>query len=148
MGLTAPALYRYFNDRMAILDELWQQVQAEIAEATAASADAVPDDPVEECKARLRALRGWLRQHPAEARLALTPTRGAGSLVLECLLAVLGELHARVFPEADLDQDLAAAWARVPGLYGALCLEALGKQGKAELFEAFVTDLPGPDWLP
>ncbi|GHJ28937.1 TetR/AcrR family transcriptional regulator [Streptomyces hygroscopicus] len=62
MGMTGPALYRYFANRDELLTELITDAYRELAEAASrAVADAAPADRF---RALARALRDWAKQHP------------------------------------------------------------------------------------
>ncbi|WP_165865535.1 TetR/AcrR family transcriptional regulator [Vallicoccus soli] len=65
MGMTAPALYRYFADRDALLTALLTDAYGDLADALAGAAAQVPEDDL---GSRLlvvgRAYRDWARREP------------------------------------------------------------------------------------
>jgi AcrR family transcriptional regulator len=67
MGMTAPALYRYFGSREELLDELIADFYDEVCSAMERARDAVP---LEQTERRLpmvsRAFRRWALEHPRE----------------------------------------------------------------------------------
>lgn len=70
MGMTAPALYRYFDSHEEIVGGLCLDVLAEISVTLEQARDAVgPDDPVERLMAACRAFRDWSLAHPREFQL-------------------------------------------------------------------------------
>lgn len=123
MGMTAPALYRYFDSHEALVTALAAQLYDDVRAALCAARDAQPRDDV---TARLvevcRAFRSWALEHRAEFGLLFANpiTRPAAPAHDVCEEAgrrfglVFGELftqlwHQRPFavPAAgDLDPDL------------------------------------------
>lgn len=85
MGMTAPALYRYFSSheelRAAVEEELFQELVAAIAAAWAsATAESGKDRPM----TVVRTFRGWAVDHPREFELifAQTATRSVAGAAL------------------------------------------------------------------
>lgn len=84
MGMTPPALYRYFDSHEAIVGALCQDVLAELTAVLEAARDTVgPDDPVGRLMAACREFRRWSLAHPREfhltfASLADGPPPGHG----------------------------------------------------------------------
>jgi AcrR family transcriptional regulator len=70
MGMSAPALYRYFPSREELLDGLIEDLYGELSDAMEAARDAEPEGDV---PARLlavsRAFRGWAVEHRREFAL-------------------------------------------------------------------------------
>jgi len=67
MGMTAPALYRYFPSREDLLVHLIGELYDELADAMEAARDAEPaDDPYRRLSAVSRAFRDWATGHPRE----------------------------------------------------------------------------------
>src|SRR4051794_40388228 len=67
MGMTAPALYRYFPSREELVGGLIVDLYGELAEAMEAARDAVgADDPPEQLAMTSRAFRTWARANPRE----------------------------------------------------------------------------------
>jgi AcrR family transcriptional regulator len=70
MGMTPPALYRYFGSHEEILGGLCEDVLAEITGTLEAARDTVgADDPVGRLMAACRAFRAWSLGHPREFQL-------------------------------------------------------------------------------
>jgi AcrR family transcriptional regulator len=81
MGMSGPALYRYFDSRDALLATL-------VAESYEALADALIDAaeqarrhaPEDRVRAAAAAFRGWALEHPHRYRLVFGSTYGSGAL--------------------------------------------------------------------
>ena len=81
MGMTAPALYRYFPSREALVEQLVVDLYNELSDSMEAARDAtVPATPARQLMATSRAFRTWATTHHAEFGLlfgsaleALTP---------------------------------------------------------------------------
>ena len=72
MGLTAPALYRYFADSDALLTELIVDAYDELGATVATSRSDVPDDDLwGRLLAVCQAYRSWARQQPQQFALIL-----------------------------------------------------------------------------
>lgn len=70
MGMTAPALYRYFAGHEELVGELCQDVLDEITATLEAARDTVGrEDPVGRLMATCRAFRDWSLAHPREFQL-------------------------------------------------------------------------------
>ena len=70
MGMTAPALYRYFDSHEAVVGALCQGLLEEVTAHLEAARDAVPvDQPVERLLAACREFRRWSLAHPREFQL-------------------------------------------------------------------------------
>lgn len=80
MGLTAPALYRYYDNRSELLSALCAQLCAEVAAVTrVAHAGARRRDPGHALFDAARAMRGWMLEHPTEALLVFAAPTPAAS---------------------------------------------------------------------
>ncbi|TCP57415.1 TetR family transcriptional regulator [Tamaricihabitans halophyticus] len=67
LGITAPALYRYYSSRAALLDQLRVDICVDLAEQMVTElAKAPEDDAVEQVRAACRGFRGWSVAHPRE----------------------------------------------------------------------------------
>jgi AcrR family transcriptional regulator len=67
MGMTAPAIYRYFHCLDALVGELCFDLYGELTAAVEKARDnAGSDDPGERLRAMSRGFRGWSLAHPAE----------------------------------------------------------------------------------
>ena len=71
MGMTAPAIYRYFDSLDALVEALAGDLYIELSEVVAAAKHDAGDDPVTQIKAMARAFRDWSVAHPAEFALIL-----------------------------------------------------------------------------
>jgi AcrR family transcriptional regulator len=70
MGMTAPALYRYFASHEELVGELCRDVLDEITATLEAARDTVGrEDPVGRLMATCRAFRDWSLAHPREFQL-------------------------------------------------------------------------------
>jgi AcrR family transcriptional regulator len=70
MGMTPPALYRYFENRDALVAALVVDVYDSMGEALEKSAGALPqDDYAGRFLALMHAYRGWALEHPADYAL-------------------------------------------------------------------------------
>ncbi len=109
MGMTAPAIYRYFDnlDALAIelVTDLFEELRQAVEAAAVAHADAAPTSRMVDMT---RAFRRWSLDHPAEFALMFGspvpgvtqfaahcgPVNDAGARFGEAFLSVLGELYA------------------------------------------------------
>ncbi|WP_053205503.1 TetR/AcrR family transcriptional regulator [Jiangella muralis] len=72
MGMTAPALYRYFADRDELLTELIVDAYNDLGEAVAEARDQIPvDDPGGRFAAVAHSYRRWAREEPQRFALIL-----------------------------------------------------------------------------
>ena len=70
MGMTAPALYRYFAGHEDLVAALVEDVFAEITATLEAARDEIGvDDPIARLMATCRAFRAWSLAHPREFQL-------------------------------------------------------------------------------
>lgn len=132
MGMTAPAIYRYFESREDLLAALVTDLYHELSGALEAARDALPpDDLAGRLMATSRVFRRWSLDHPAEFALVFGrplpsyevpqegPLREADARFEAVFAVVFAELWARrpfpVAPESDIDPRLAAQLAE----YGA-----------------------------
>jgi AcrR family transcriptional regulator len=108
LGITAPALYRYFASLdalvLAIVTDLFEDLRATIADAAAEHAD---EEPLMRIRHMARAFRYWSLARPAEFALMFGspvpglvpatqgPVNAAGARFGETFFTVLGEHHAR-----------------------------------------------------
>ena len=111
LGMTAPALYRYFASLdallLAIVTDLFEDLRATVAEA--ATGD---EEPLVRVGHMARAFRRWSLAHPAEFALmfgspvpGITPYNDAGARFGETFFTVLGEHYAR-HPFGGAEPDL------------------------------------------
>lgn len=69
MGMTAPAIYRYFPSLDALIVALAGDLYDELRESVEQARDAAGDDPAGQLGAMARAFRSWSIRHPAEFTL-------------------------------------------------------------------------------
>jgi AcrR family transcriptional regulator len=138
MGMTTPALYRYFPTRDALITALIVDAYLALAQAQEDAANALsPDDPVARLKAIITAYRAWALDHPTEYALIYgtpipgyhdpeeitTPAAQRGLLVLLHAVQAVVQAYPTTLPSVnlaalpDLAQRLAeAARALLPDL--------------------------------
>lgn len=149
-GLQAPALYRFFEDKDALLDAVAEHVfAAYVSEKTAGE----HGDPVEDLRAGWAAHLGFGLANPALFGLLVTP--GRTSPAAEAGLAVL---RARVHRIAEagrlgVPEALAVELIHAAGTGAVLALLARPTEGLADaLYEAvaarILTDAPPPPAIP
>jgi AcrR family transcriptional regulator len=97
MGMTAPALYRYFSDRDALLSSLVADAYNDLADAVEAAREGVPaDDPTGRWYAVSQAFRGWANREPQQFALIFgAPVPGfvmpqEGPVAEACTRAITG----------------------------------------------------------
>jgi AcrR family transcriptional regulator len=104
MGMTAPALYRYFGSRDELVTALVTDAYDALADAMEAAVDAVPAGRhAERVRAAFGAFRAWGLEHPTEFALifgspipgyvAPEATRPAGTRYTNLLARLLVEAH-------------------------------------------------------
>ena len=141
LGLTGPALYRYFAGRDELLSELVADAYGDLAAAVEAAARrAGPSSPRAPLRALAAAYRDWALAQPHRYRLLFGTTAGSGQLapertipaahrtmvaILDALAAIAPAPTAGTDGHAALDRQL-EAWARqrpgphVPGVVARL----------------------------
>ncbi|MFI7600731.1 TetR/AcrR family transcriptional regulator [Actinoplanes sp. NPDC049681] len=122
VGMTAPALYRYFPGLdalvLAIVTDLFEDLRMTVEDVAAAHAD---DEPLTRVGHMARGFRRWALDHPAEFALMFGspvpgvtqfgehcvpgPVNDAGARFGETFFAVLGE-HFQRHPFGDEPDDL------------------------------------------
>ncbi|MEE6261000.1 TetR/AcrR family transcriptional regulator [Plantactinospora sonchi] len=86
MGMTAPAIYRYFPSLEALVVELAGDLYDELRQQVQAARDAAGEDPLTQLAAMARAFRAWSVAHPAEFMLAFgSPIPGIDTFEEACL---------------------------------------------------------------
>jgi AcrR family transcriptional regulator len=118
MGLTGPALYRYFASRDALLAELIGDGYDDLARALAEAAAAVDGTPEQRFRATAAALRGWAVGQPHRYLLLFgTPvpgfaapdrTAGAAHRSMRVLMELAAALDPPGPPPGPLDAQIAA----------------------------------------
>jgi len=153
MGITAPALYRYYPALDSLVLELCTDLYTELRLACEAARDRVPpDDLIKRLQEMAREFRRWVLSHPPEAALMFGPPlpgverysdqcselRDAGACFGQIFIDPLLRLYAdgrlplmkldqTLREHADLPAPVAAfflsAWTRI---YGVIMSEAFG----------------------
>lgn len=78
MGMSAPALYRYFESREELLDTLIAELYAEVSAVMEAARDELAEESAAiRLVAASRAFRAWATGHPAEFALAFGTRKSA-----------------------------------------------------------------------
>jgi AcrR family transcriptional regulator len=81
MGMSGPAMYRYFASRDELLVTLVTESYEDMADTIEAAVAAVADKPAEtRLRAAMNAFRGWARSSPHRYRLIFGSTYGSGEL--------------------------------------------------------------------
>lgn len=76
MGMTAPALYRYYSSREDLILHLVGSLYEDLTRHLAAARDALPDEPVIRSLEVPRAFRRWALDHPREFELVFATPLG------------------------------------------------------------------------
>lgn len=85
MGMTAPAIYRYFDGIEALIGALAGDLYDELRECVEAARDAAGDEPLGQLGAMARAFRRWSVTHPVEFALIFgTPVPGMATFETDC----------------------------------------------------------------
>ncbi|BFV60808.1 TetR/AcrR family transcriptional regulator [Kitasatospora sp. CMC57] len=146
MGMTAPALYRYFADRDELLTALVADSYHGLSDALTATQDTVPADDLDgRFLATCTAYRTWAQRNPERFALIFGspvpgyaappegPTAVAGRRLMEHMVDLVTDTAERgrrgspLVPEAE--EALMLAWATV---HGFVTLEAYGHFDKLE----------------
>lgn len=130
MGMSGPAMYRYFASRDELLATLVVESYEHLADAlTKAALDARRRAPEGRLRAAVDTYREWALAHPHRYRLVFGSTYGSGALdperiipaahrSMSVILAALAELgpadDAPVVDDAVLERQL-ADWGETPG---------------------------------
>lgn len=110
MGMTAPAIYRYFPSLEALIKALADDLMDELAATVTAAGEAAGDDPTGQLAAMARGFRRWSIEHPVEFGLIFgTPNPAFGDLQVECGPDDPGARFGRPYLEAFL-----RLWERSP----------------------------------
>lgn len=125
LGMTGPALYRYFAGRDELLTELISDAYHDLADAVAAAAAPPGAPPADRIRALARAFRDWALAQPHRYLLLFgTPVPGyvapadtiaAATRTLGAFLAPIAELCAPAAEMSTLDRQLSAGLAARDG---------------------------------
>jgi len=111
MGMTAPAIYRYFPSLDALIAELAGDLFDEVRECVERARDGSGDDPLAQLAAMCSAFRQWSVSHRAEfALLYGTPVPGISSFLNACM----DENHPGARFGAPFMQALLTLWRQAP----------------------------------
>jgi AcrR family transcriptional regulator len=101
LGMTAPALYRYFPSRERLINQVVADVYDELATVLQKARDKV-DDPLEQLLTVARQFRRWALRHPQEFGLVFaSPVRAAAvGLESDDPVHVAGWRFAAVFAQS------------------------------------------------
>lgn len=154
MGMTAPALYRYFPSHEDLVRTLVADIYDELADALERTRDTVPaDDPAGRLVVMSRRFRRWGVTHPAEFSLVFaspvpggaevpSPLDKAGGRFGGAFISVfMAVWHQRPFPVPG-DEELPPDLVRQLGAYRASMAEVFGDHvGGVPLgtFQAFLS---------
>jgi AcrR family transcriptional regulator len=107
MGMSGPAMYRYFASRDELLATLVIESYEDLAQALERAARAVASAPAEDrLRAVLRAARVWARASPHRYRLVFGSTYGSGELDPERIIPASARSMAVLLAAlADVDPD-------------------------------------------
>lgn len=137
MGITAPALYRYYPALDSLVLELCTDLFNELRLACEAARDGVPENDLERLREMAREFRRWVLTHPPEAALIFGPPlpgveqfidqcsdlKEAGACFGQIFIDPLERLHAEGKLSTPVDASFVTAWTR---LYGVIMSEAFG----------------------
>lgn len=79
LGITAPALYRYYKSRDDLLERMRLEFVADLAAELSAEIDTLPDDGAMQFFAICRGFRRWALAHTREFTLVFASPPGGGS---------------------------------------------------------------------
>lgn len=139
IGITAPALYRYFDSHEELVAALCADVLDELTEVLSAARDAAgTEDPVERLMATCRAFRGWSLGHPREFQLTFAtpspraPMTDSGGLVTAedlsfgaVFLGIFVQMWAHHRFPVPAEEDLPAEFVRQLRAFSALVGDVL-----------------------
>ena len=141
LGVTAPAIYRYFPSMDALMDALTESVVSELCAALDSARDSARDSACDRPGGIAAAFRGWVLDHPASFRLVLGLNgRPAGAQELIRRLPSASTLGSSTLGSSTL------YWAALCGL---ALLEIGGEQeGSPEDFSHLYAAAAGLSALP
>lgn len=111
MGMTAPAIYRYFPSLDALVVDLAGDLYNELRENIEQARDAAADDPIDQLREMGRAFRRWSVAHPIEFALIFgSPVPGVSTFEEDCL----DENHPGARFGAVFMRTFVELWQRAP----------------------------------
>jgi AcrR family transcriptional regulator len=118
MGMSGPAMYRYFGSRDKLLVTLVTESFEDLAQTLEAAAQAVPaEPPATRLRAALNAYRDWARASPHRYRLIFASTYGTGELDPDRIIPAAGRSMAVLLAAlADLDPTKPGPTVKSPDL--------------------------------
>jgi AcrR family transcriptional regulator len=118
MGMSGPALYRYFASRDELLATLVTESYEDMARTLEAAAAAVHDKPAEtRLRTTMNAYRDWARSSPHRYRLVFGSTYGSGELDPDRIIPAAARSMALLLAGlADLDPATPAPKVDSPAL--------------------------------
>ena len=135
MGMTAPALYRYFPSLDDLVASMSKDFFEELTEAITLAIEQAPDDPGHGMHAAVRTFREWAIEHPGEFTLMFgtgkPPAAAAAGGTTERIAAVFFTLLVRLWRERPFpvpEPGQTAADARLTS-FAARCLASPALQG-------------------
>ncbi|MEV4760426.1 TetR/AcrR family transcriptional regulator [Micromonospora sp. NPDC049559] len=111
MGMTAPAIYRYFPSLEALVRALAGDLYDELRRVVEAASAAAGDDPLDQLAAMSRAFRHWSVAHPVEFALIFgTPVPSMAAFLAE----EIDENHPGARFGAAFLRPVLELWRRAP----------------------------------
>jgi AcrR family transcriptional regulator len=111
MGMTAPALYRYYDSRDALVSGMIHELLEELADHLEAARDAVPSsDLPARLLAMSRAMRSWALAHPREFELVFTTSTTPAAVAVAVAVPTPGHQGDAIADMADAGPRFAAVF--------------------------------------
>jgi AcrR family transcriptional regulator len=118
MGMTAPAIYRYFPSLEALVVALADDLMDELGGAVAAAGESAGDDPGQRLAAMARAFRRWAVAHPVEFGMIFgAPVPTMADYAPECGPDDPGARFGRPYLDVFLQLWERAPWPTPPREY-------------------------------
>jgi AcrR family transcriptional regulator len=118
MGMTAPAIYRYFPSLDALVVALAEDLMNEVADTVAAAGEEAGDHPGVQLAAMARAYRTWAVANPVEFGLIFgTPVPTMAEFAPECLPDHPGARFGQPYLDALLKLWAHKHWPTPPRAY-------------------------------
>lgn len=118
MGMTAPAIYRYFPSLDALVVALAEDLMNEVADAVTAASEAAGDHPGPRLAAMARAYRSWAVANPVEFGLVFgAPVPTMAGFAPDCLPDDPGARFGQPYLDALLELWRHKPWPTPPRAY-------------------------------